>query len=73
MLMSIYLGDFKYFNRYYCGKGIRMVAKAHKKYVFTILVTRDEVQLNMNKNCNGGHSIIIIQYGRVGSINVTHA
>jgi len=49
MLMSIYLGDFKYFNRYYCGKGIRMVAKAHKKYVFTILVTRDEVQLNMNK------------------------
>jgi len=26
-----------------------MVAKAHKKYVFTILVTRDEVQLNMNK------------------------
>jgi len=43
--MSMYLGDFKY----YCGKGIRMVAKAHKKYVFTILVTRDEVQLNMNK------------------------
>jgi len=49
MLLSIYLGNFKYFNRYYCGKGIRMVAKAHKKYVFTILVTRDEVQLNMNK------------------------